>query len=574
MNTRRLLPLVCFAALSVAGLGATAGAQTPTAAGANASAELERALEKLAGDDLEGAIAILEPLAERGAASPRALATLGAVYLEIGLPRDALDLLAPLAERDDANPAVLYNAGRAAVELGEEARGEGWLERSVRAQLVSPAARLLGLRLGARGQLAASYQLLRPWALANPDDLEARRAAAVSALRLERLPEAEELLDGIPDDNPRTRLLKADLALQNRLPAAALELIEPIADRHPPEMSVDVGVLMATAYLELGRSADAIALLEGRAGTHPKIALTLAQAQHQGGDIAAALATIEPYARPLIDAPEAQLPAASPGKGGGGTVQRLAGSVVLEYGRFLLAVDRVAQAVAALERATVLRPWSRQAWQELSRAYALGGDGDKARQAAEKLRRIAAAGERATVPGLSGRTRLADPTARRMAEAVEWLERGEGEKALAVVRQEIALAPKDLRPRLLEVRTLLGLGRGEEASASVEAALERFPGHPDALHFRAVVHLSRGNVAEAEADLKQTLGQVPDHVPAMSDLAAVLAGRGELDEARRLLERVLELRPGDPLAQQRLEEVARLRRDPTLEAGGSCATSS
>ncbi len=561
MNARRLQILVCFAALSAAGLCATAGAREPSAAGADA--ELKRALEKLAGDDFEGAIAILEPLADRGEAPQPALATLGALYLEIGLPRDALDLLGPLAESDDANPAVLYNAGRAAVELGEEARGEGWLERSVRAQLVSPAARLLGLRLGARGQLAASYQLLRPWALANPGDHEARLGAAVSALRLERLPEAEELLDGLPDDNPRTRLLKADLALQLRQPAAALELIEPIAAQHPPEMAIDVAVLQATAYLELGRSADAVALLVGRGGSHPKLALALAQAQHQGGDATAALATLEPYARPLIDAPEAQLPAAT------GTMQRLAGSVVLEYGRFLLAADRVAQAALALERAAALKPWSREAWQELSRAYALSGETDKARQATGKLRQIAAAAERATVPGLSGRAKLDDPTARRMAEAVEWLERGEGEKALAVVRQEIALAPEDLRPRLLEVRALLVLGRGEEASASVEAALERFPGHPDALHFRAVVRLSRGNVVEAEADLKQTLDQVPDHIPAMSDLAVVLAGRGELDEARRLLERVLELRPGDPLARRRLESIARLRSDQQTEAGGS-----
>ncbi len=551
MKTRRDHVLIVLASLSIAGLQAAAAPDEPAAAGPGI--ELESALEKLREDDLEGAIVILEPLAERGEASPRALATLGTLYLEIGLLRDALDVLGPLAERDDANPAVLYNAGRAAVELGEEARGDGFLRRSIRAQPVSPAARLLGLRLGARGQLAASYQLLRPWALANPGDAEARLAAAVGALQLERLPEAEELLEGLPEDNPRARLLQADLALQRRRPAAALELIEPIATEHPPEMTVDVAVLMATAYLELGRSADAVALLHGIAGSarsHPKLALVLAQAQHQGGDADAALATLKPYAEPLLAAPGAELPP---------SMQRLAGSVVLEHGRFLLAVDRAAQAVAALERATELKPWSREAWQELARAYALAGQNDKAKQAAGKLQEIADARERSSVPGVSGQTKLADPVARRMAEALEWLERGENEKALAVIRQEIALAPKDLRPRLLEVRTLLGLGKGSEALASVEAALERFPDHPDALHFRAVVRLSRGSLAEAEADLKRTLDMVPDHVPAMSDMAAVLAGRGEREAARRLLERVLELKPGDPLALQRLA---------ALEAGG------
>ncbi len=541
MSARRLPLLLSLAFLLIAG---------PVATGAS-DAQLERALEKVAADDLEGAIAILEPLAEQGGASPLALATLGALYLEIGLLADAVDVLGPLADADGANPAVLYNAGRAAVELGEDERGDAWLERSVRAQPVSPAARLLGLRLGARGQLAASYRLLRPWALANPGDVEARLAAAVSALQLERLPEAEELLEGLPIDNPRTRLLKADLALQRRQPAAALELIEPITTKHPPEMAVDVAVLTATAYLELGRSANAVALLEKRAGSHPKLALTLAQAQHQGGDVAGALATLEPYARPLLDAPEAELP---PG------MQRLAGSMLLEHGRFLLALDRTGEAVVALERATQLKPWSRDAWQELSRAHAIGGDRAKARAAAAKLEEIAAARERAAVPGLSGQKKLDDPTAGGIQEALEWLERGDGDKALATVRQEIALAPEDLRPRLLEVRILLGAGRADEALASVESALERFPGHPDALHFRAVVHLSQGELAEAEADLKQTLEQVPDHVPAINDLAMVLSRRGEREEARRLLQRVLELRPGDPLARQRLA---------ALEAGGS-----
>ena len=39
-------------------------------------------------------------------------------------------------------------------------------------------------------------------------------------------------------------------------------------------------------------------------------------------------------------------------------------------------------------------------------------------------------------------------------------------------------------------------------------------------------------------------------LPPMNDLALVLAGRGERDEARRLLEKVLELKPGDPRARQ------------------------
>ena len=476
---RRLRLISVFLA---AALPATpqAASQTESKAQAEPTREpLAEALEKLGQDDLEGAIAILEPLREAGSASPQALATLGALYAEIGLASDALEVLGPLAEGPDANPAVLYNAGRAAIAAGEEEAGEEYLARSVRTHSVSPAARLLGLRLGGRGQTAAAYRLLRPWALANPEDEEARLAAAVAALRLERVPEAAELLDGLANTNPRTRLLRADLSLQRRDPTTALELLAPLANDHPPEMNLDVLTLLATAYIELGRSAEAVALLEQRGGEHPKLALLLAQAQYQGGDVAAALASLHPFAEPVLAADQvADAPAPQ---------RQLAGAIVLEHGRLLLASDRAAEAAVALERATELQPWSRDAWQELARAHAAAGEPEQARAAAERLRAIAEARERAAVPGLAGRQRLEDPTARRLAQALEWSERGEPEKALDVVRQEISLSPEDLRPRLFEIRTLLRLGRNEEARGSLEAALERFPDHPDMLQLRTVV---------------------------------------------------------------------------------------
>lgn len=245
---------------------------------------VRQALEKLRQDDLEGAIAVLEPLVANSTATPLALATLGALYLEIGLPGDALEVLRPLADGDDANPAVLYNAGRAALELGEEAAGEEYLERSVRIQPVSRAARMLGLRYGSRGQTAAALQLLGPWALANPDDEQARLAAAAAALKLERPDEAADLLEKLPDGNPRVGLLRAELALQRREPETALALLEPLASSHPPEMRIDVLVLLASALIESGRPTVAVDLLAGQADSHPRLALTLARAHAAAGD--------------------------------------------------------------------------------------------------------------------------------------------------------------------------------------------------------------------------------------------------------------------------------------------------
>ena len=46
------------------------------------------------------------------------LSLVGALYLEVGRPKDALAVLKPLADPEDSQPAVLYNAGRAAVMAG------------------------------------------------------------------------------------------------------------------------------------------------------------------------------------------------------------------------------------------------------------------------------------------------------------------------------------------------------------------------------------------------------------------------------------------------------------------------
>jgi tetratricopeptide (TPR) repeat protein len=411
-------------------------------------------------------------------------------------------------------------------------------------QPISQAARLLGLRLGGQGQTAASYQLLRPWALQNPEDAEARLAAAVGAVQLGRIEEAEELLRGVDDDDPKVRLLRADVALKRRDPATAVELLEPLAEVHPPAMEVDLLVLLATAQIELGRSDAARELLADRATGRPRLALVLAQAQHTGGDPTAALATLAPFADPVLAADRQALPASSAGS--------LVASIVREQGRAFLALERFPEAVRSLERSSELDPWSRETWQELARAHAAVGQSEAAERALGRFEQLAEARQQAKIPGLAGQRRLSDATGQRLSEAMEWQARGEVGRALAIVRQEIALAPRDLRPRLLEVRLLLTLERWEEARASIGATVELFPEHPDARHFRAVVAMSLGDFAAAEEDLRQVLAQTPYHLPAKNDLALVLARRGEAGEARRLLEEILAEHPDDPLARERL----------------------
>lgn len=519
----------------------------------NEDALLRSVAHKIEGDDLEGAIGDLEDLHFAGQASPKALAILGALYNEIGLYGDALDVLRPLAEQPDANPAVLYNAGRAALEqaasgdgAGDISVGETFLRRSVTMQPLSPAARLLGLRLGSRGQTQIAYQLLRPWALANPDDHEGRLAAAAAASRLQRVDEAHELLQGLPEETPSFRLLAADLALQRRQPDRAVEWLTPLVEDAPPEMLVDVLVLLASAHLELGQSSQAISLLTDRAAQHPRLALYLARAHYQNGEIDLALKQLEPLVQPIMAVEMEAIPASS---------RDVAAAITLQAGRVLVATDRAKEAVPLLERASQIEPWNREVWQELARAYAANQQDDQATQAMAKFQQLAQAKERAAVPGLQGKQRLEDTIAKRLAEALEWQERGEGDQALSIVRQEISLAPEDLRPRLLEIRLLLAQGHSVQALLAADAAIEAFPKRPDPLHFRAIARLNGGDVTAAEKDLRQALTIAPAYIPAKNDLAYLFMGTGRRDRARALLQEILASHPEDALAKQRMQQL-------------------
>ena len=519
-------------------------ASTPADAEESTVDPLAPILTKIDADDLEGAIVDLEILREEGEPSPRALATLGALYQEIGLPQDALDVLAPLAESEDADPAVLYNAGRAALDLGDAERGVAFLERSVAQAPVSPAARHLGLYLGAKGRTADAYRLLRPWALTQAGDVEARLAAAAAALKLGRADEGEALLEGLDDGSPRVRLLRGDLALARRDPADAARWLEPLAQGAPAEMAADVLVLLTTAWLELGRSTEAIQLLSDRAAGRPRLALALAKAQNLSGDPAAARRTLEPFVVPLLERDPQAMPE--------GPVRSLTASITLEQGRLLLLEGSTEEAVRLLQYSAILDPWRRETWQELARGFAAAGRTEDAEQALSRFQELESANQRAEVPGLKGARRAQDATGQRLAEALEWAERGEGQKALDTVRQEISLAPDDPRPRLLEVRLLLAMGRAEEALAAAGRAVERFPDLPDARHFRAVASLALGDAKAAEADLRAVLDASPGHLPAKNDLALVLARKGETEAARALLEQILEEYPQDSLARERL----------------------
>jgi tetratricopeptide (TPR) repeat protein len=531
-------------------LALAAPAQAPSAGEPSADPDValvEQAVGLLTSGDAAGAVALLEPVRQRSAPPRQLLALLGTSYLEAGRADDALALLAPLAEGEGADPAVLYNAGRAALAAGDLERGESFLERSLALQPNTPAARELGLLRGTQGRMRESYRLLRPWALANPDDREARLAAALAAIRLERLPEAEQLLEGLPTEDDRVRLLWGQIRLLSGDPRGAVATLAPILAEESGTVDLAVRRTMAEAQISLGQPEEAVSLLAGHVGEDPAATLVLGQAQYRAGDLDAGLATLQPFATRLLQVAGAA--------GGEMANQQLGARYGLEYGRMLAAAGRHEEALPHLQLATRLEPSNRQAWQQLGQTLAALDRRDEAAAALERFEALNREEGTLTAKRERFETETEDPAARAILKARELMADERYDEALEVLRAEIELAPEELRPRLLESRVLLVAGRPQEALDRGEEIVARFPENADAYYQRGTAHLALEHRTSAEADFRQALALAPDHVPAMSDLAVVLTVRGERTEAERQLERVLELRPDDARAKAHLERL-------------------
>jgi predicted Zn-dependent protease len=415
-RTRSLAILLLFAAGTLSAVQASAGAApaapspatpspaVPPAASAAAAgggtgsqaaeARLSEAGNLAAAGKFKEAIAKLEALRREPGCPPRAVALLGALYLKVNRPKEALDVLRPLAAPADAQPAVLYNAGLAALAVHDVPAADGYLVRAVRQQPGSPATRELGLLRARQRRVVEAYSMLRPWSLRNPKDGEALLTAAALALQLDRPAEAEQLIAGMPQDDPGIVLLRAKILVQQGDGKDAVALLTPLLAHHPKGMEPEVRRTLAEGYLAAGQPKPAVDLLKDRVAGHPAVALDLALAQHRSGDVLGALVTLRPFAD--------QLPADAKGLGD----PRPATGIAIEYGRLLVDAGRSQEAVAVLEKATHILPQSLEAWQSLSQAYGAAGrraDSQAAAARAEALEKAALVPPESQKPAPPGR---------------------------------------------------------------------------------------------------------------------------------------------------------------------------
>jgi Flp pilus assembly protein TadD len=500
------------------------------------------AIKKVESGDVAGAIRDLEAQRAAKQASPQGISLLGTLYLRQGQAQEALAVLKPLADAPKADPAVLYHASKAALALKQNDAAVAYLQRGAEAAPDSPAARDLGLLVMRMGRLVEAYQLLYPWAAAHPADTEARLAAASLAVQLERAEEAEDFLSapGIPKDDPAVQMLRGRVLVQKGDGAGAVALLEPLAQKPRPEMDLEIRRALGEAYLVANRPADAVKLLQGRAGGHPGLALLLGRAQRKAGDTAGALATLKPFADKLPDDVSKV-----------GDPRPVLG-IALETGALLVEAKKPTEAVPILEKAVRLYPQSPPAWEALAMALDAAGRKSDAEIARAKITEIT------TPAGAGGATGAAVPPAdgnmsTAMREALTAFSAGNTENALTAVRRELAANPNNIRARSLELRLLLTLKRKDEALKVAQEAVRSNPDNPDLLHQRAAAQMAFFNWDAAEQDLRRALQIAPRHTAAMNELAVVLMTRGKNDEARTLLEQVLSINPQDQVARASLD---------------------
>ena len=531
-----VLLLVSTAALSQAPSAGDAGDTTNQAEFSEVG---WTAFEKFQQDDFAGAIAILEGLRVSGTGATNIdLALLGTLYVETGRAKDALEVFKVVAESETADPAVLFNAGRAALAAGEIETAERFLERSVLKMPVSPAARELGLLRGAQGRVTEAYRLLRAWVANNLGDTEARVALIAAGLKIDRAAEVGPLLDGLPQGDPKVDFLRAQHKSQMGDPDSAIALLEGLREAAPPEMQKDLYRLLADKYIDVGRSGDAVALLADRVERDPRLALLLAEGQQKSGDPSAAVETLTPFARDVLEGTSPAGPVAH--------------QIVADYGSALVSAKRPEDAVDPLRRATEMRPEEPLAWKSLGDALTALGRGDEAATALGKFRELA---ETSNEEGRRAQPAAQDPGAKAIREAQQAMSRGEHQRALAVLRQEVALSPDDPRARILEIRLLLTLTRYDEALRSAEAAVAAFPNNPDMLYMRGVIRMGLERPEEAESDLRRAVELKPDHVAALNDLAVVLTTQGKKEEAKKLWEQLVQANPDNKRASENLERL-------------------
>jgi predicted Zn-dependent protease len=128
--------------------------------------------------------------------------------------------------------------------------------------------------------------------------------------------------------------------------------------------------------------------------------------------------------------------------------------------------------------------------------------------------------------------------------AIQYARRGEPDRALALLREAVALQPAraDIRRNL--GKALVAAGRTEEGLEELAATLRRKPDDVEAMDTLGEQYLRLGRFAEAEAVARQSVARAPAAALGHYHLGQALVQTGRLPAAEAPLRRAVELAPG------------------------------
>lgn len=240
---------------------------------------------------------------------------------------------------------------------------------------------------------------------------------------------------------------------------------------------------------------------------HPSALLILAAAKRRQGDVAAALALLEPIA-----ASHAQH-----------------AIVHYELGLAFGALRRGGDAVAALRRAVELKPDLGDAWRALADHLAAIGDMAGADEAYAKHLRFS----------------IRDP---RLLEAGAALVDNRIAVAENLLRTHLKQYPTDIAAIRMLAEVAARLGRRSDAEALLTRCLELAPSFTAARHNLASILHRQGKAAQALAHAEQVLAQDPSNPSYRSTKAAILGQIGEYQQAIAIYRELLAEYPRLPKA--------------------------
>lgn len=475
--------------------------------------------------------------------------SMGQLLASVGQPGRALDVLQPLVVASaPADAAALQIAGQAEVQRGRLDVAESYFQRAAQARPEDqPPRTALALLQISRGEVRQGLSELERLAAADGADIQADLTLISTLLAQRDFDRALKAVDGLQakaPDQPLPYALRGRILLdRNQLDAArrnferALELdpnfypgitglvdLDAAAGRWPAVIERlqaqlnaaprNYSALVRLVQAQLASGADPAtvrARLEQSVQSHPadkEPRLMLVSLLLDLRDLSAARVAAQQAAAALPDDADVQD----------------------ALGRVLLAVGDARQAVAAFGKAANLRPTSALAHLRLGDAQVRAGDVPGGRSSLERARQI-------------------DPQSLDAHRAVLNLALSERRynEALAVARDVQQRQPRLAIGYLLEADVYLNQRNLPEALRLVREAHTREPSSDLAVRVHGLQVLAN-QTAEADRFAADWLRRNPQDVQFVGHLGTQALQRGDFAAAERQYQRVLELKPDDPVA--------------------------